>query len=327
MRLTPTGNKANLVTKICITICTRQRPEMLENCVQSLIPQIESADRGDQILVVENDTTPIIEPLIDRLKKEHPAITLIYKHEPNLGIPIARNTCLETALESGCDWLAYIDDDELAEPGWLEAMRRGAKELDVEVITGPVRPLLETEPPAWLKIPKLKPRIRGKRRETAATNNTLINLAWMKTEGKDLRFDEQFRFTGGEDIDFFFHLTDRGGRICWIDDAIVSEVYTNDRMQIGWQLKRSKRVQANNYLIHKKRGGRLYSIGRTAPKIFGRGLRGLVFLTASPALYIINKKRSAEMAVEGLIALAASWGAIEGMTGKSQNIYQKTIGR
>ena len=71
-------------------------------------------------------------------------------HEPRPGLSRARNRAL---AEYGDDEvLAFVDDDALAGPGWLAAMRAAWSRASPNVgcIGGPIRPRFEGERPGWL---------------------------------------------------------------------------------------------------------------------------------------------------------------------------------
>ena len=69
--------------------------------------------------------------------------------EPRPGLSPARNRALAWADDG--DVLAFVDDDAVVDPGWLDALRRGWDEAPptVACIGGPIRPRFDTEPPPW----------------------------------------------------------------------------------------------------------------------------------------------------------------------------------
>jgi succinoglycan biosynthesis protein ExoM len=58
-----------------------------------------------------------------------------YVHEPICGIARARNAALDKATELGADWIAMLDDDEVADPRWL-ANLMAPEYLDTPVLMG-----------------------------------------------------------------------------------------------------------------------------------------------------------------------------------------------
>jgi GT2 family glycosyltransferase len=117
-----------------IVIPTRARPDYLEVALSSIAPQAE--DAGAEVLVID-DAGP--SPAMRELAERHGA-----RYEPHpgpLGLNVARNTGVE---RSSGELVAFVDDDVLARPGWLQALLDAAQTYpDVDVFTGPIEPQLE----------------------------------------------------------------------------------------------------------------------------------------------------------------------------------------
>lgn len=120
-----------------VVVCTRERPEMLQRCLQSLL----TLDYPDYaILVVDND------PLTDRTREvvEGFASPMIeYIVEPRKGLSRARNTAV-TSVGDGI--VAFIDDDEVASRNWLAEIARGFHDHpEADAVAGAMVPVeLET---------------------------------------------------------------------------------------------------------------------------------------------------------------------------------------
>lgn len=300
---------------------------MLKDCLVSILKQIEQANGNDFIIVIENDQSSSCQDMLVALGQEFSKIPIHYILEPNLGIPIARQTGVDFALSKGAGWMAFIDDDEELEANWLSAMRRAIDEFDCEALTGPVRYLYSDKIPDWFNdLSKKKRRPSKKKRglsmKTAATNNTLLRADWYANHKDKLQFDPRFRFTGGSDTDFFYALTDIGGRIIWVDDAVVSEVVPEARLTTDWQLQRARRTAANSAMIACKRKGLIYALGRYGLKSLGRALRGLMTLAMSK--FIVSRKT--ELAFKGKKALVSSLGTWSGLLNRPPQPYLETTG-
>jgi len=97
---------------ITVAICTRNRPDQLRRALGSVLAQVPApAD----VLVVDN------EPSDDRteilLRREFPGVRYVREDVP--GLDFARNRALRS---SASDVVAFLDDDAVAEPGWLAAV-------------------------------------------------------------------------------------------------------------------------------------------------------------------------------------------------------------
>ncbi|MBY0497765.1 MAG: glycosyltransferase [Cyanobacteria bacterium] len=94
---------------VTVIVCTRDRPRELERCLQAL--QRQRCAPFD-LLIVDNGTGTDA-AMVCR------AYGAAYIREPQAGLTRARN--LGARAASG-HLVAYIDDDAIAEPGWLEAL-------------------------------------------------------------------------------------------------------------------------------------------------------------------------------------------------------------
>lgn len=300
--------------RIVITLCTRQRRLLLQNCLESIL-QLEVPERVEPVLVVvENDTAPECQTLLDDLAaRANGRWKLIYVHELSPGIPIARNRSLEIALAENPDWIAFIDDDETVDPRWLERMVVAAEELGCDVLHGPVEYLYPDAMPEWLDAKQTRRRPRGQKRRAAATNNTFMKSRLVSPEGLSLRFDETLRFTGGSDTDFFLRAADRGATICWVDDAWVRETVGRSRLTMKWQWMRVLRVAVTASSLHRKRKGLGAACVRYVPKALSRLLNGTAMAVGGLVVLIFSPKWGQRLMFLGGKGLASGAGSLMGL--------------
>ncbi|MCK7615562.1 glycosyltransferase [Roseibium sediminicola] len=154
-------------------------------------------------------------------------------------ISTARNALIDAAEG---DWLIFVDDDEWVEPNWLEKLFLCQKEFEADVVIGPVHPVYPDGTPAWLQ--EANPLYsdwgsRGKRLYTGRGGNTLVRVDLIRS--LQLRFDEAYGRTGGEDTIFFGQAAERGARIFATDDAIAREHVPSDRLSVNYILSRAVR--------------------------------------------------------------------------------------
>jgi succinoglycan biosynthesis protein ExoM len=220
---------------LAIGVCTFRR-DALDETLASIARQGEGPIR---LIVVDNDETPLAEQRIREIGRRL-GLGLHYRHAPSRNISIARNACLDAA---GTDWLLFIDDDEVAEPGWLAAMAREAAQGTWDVVLGPVEAVYSEAAPAWMRqgsFHSTRPVVRKGGIDTGYSGNALIRLDFVRRHG--LRFDPALGRSGGEDLDFFYRLRDAGGRIGFAEDAKALEPVPDGRASLRWLIVRTFRA-------------------------------------------------------------------------------------
>lgn len=233
---------------------------MLWTCLASVLPQLAASIHETSIIIVENSTTPTCGHVVRRFKENFPTVRLDYVVEPELGIPIARNTALDCALVLNPDWIVFIDDDEEARDGWFEQLVAAADLWKADVIHAPVELIYPPECPSWMRMKQFCGGADGTIISSAATGNTVARSWLFAEDGLGLRFDTQLRFTGGSDVDLFFRATQGGAIIRWINDAVVVEHVPEARRSPQWLLQRAQRNAANMVTLTIKRHGYLSAL-------------------------------------------------------------------
>ena len=130
--------------QISAVVCTRNRADCLQACIESLREQSLDS-RNYEILIVDNGSTDGTGQLCKRYQE---VSNFRYIHEPVPGLSQARNRGLQ---EAAGDYIGYIDDDAAAEPQWLQkALESFAMYPPPDWVGGSVTLVWEEEPPAWL---------------------------------------------------------------------------------------------------------------------------------------------------------------------------------
>ncbi len=73
----------------------------------------------------------------------------LYRHQPQRGIPQARNAALDAARELGATHVAFIDDDETAAPDWLAALWAAMVESGADAVLGCTRYIYPADASPW----------------------------------------------------------------------------------------------------------------------------------------------------------------------------------
>jgi glycosyltransferase involved in cell wall biosynthesis len=227
--------------KVAICVATYRRPQGLTRLLEA-IGRLVLGDPEPEVCVVLIDNDPdgtAAEPFraaADRLRWP-----IIYLHEPRRGISHARNRAVEWAKES-VDFIAFVDDDEIPDPDWLDQLLTVQRQHNADVVTGPVLSVFEVPVPSWLAREPAFERPRfptGTRVDVARTGNVLIRVAKL---GDTHRFDARFGLSGGGDTLLFLQLLQAGSSIVWADEAVVDEWVPANRATALWSLKRAFRA-------------------------------------------------------------------------------------
>jgi glycosyltransferase involved in cell wall biosynthesis len=135
-----------LKSSLCVAICTHNRAQYLSRALKSLEGQDIGTDSFDT-LVVDNassdDTRAVVEAHADVLPN------LRYVYEPQIGLSNARNRATE---ESSREFIAFLDDDAIADPGWVSALLSAFRTNTPApaCIGGRVDLIWEAPRPVWL---------------------------------------------------------------------------------------------------------------------------------------------------------------------------------
>lgn len=225
------------MTGVTVTLCTFRRPGVADT-LRSIAAQDLPADTDMRIVVADNDVEPSGRAVVEETAADL-SVPVRYVHAPARNISLARNACLDAATG---DWVAFLDDDEEADPGWLAKLLATAGETDADAVFGPSLASYAPETPEWMKSQdhhSNRPVRRGDTVETGHTCNAL--LRWRGMPWEDERFDLARGRTGGEDTEFFFRLQRAGARFAICEDAIVRETVAPGRATFRWLARRKFR--------------------------------------------------------------------------------------
>ncbi|MGQ0433015.1 MAG: glycosyltransferase family 2 protein [Microthrixaceae bacterium] len=227
--------------RVAICALTFHRPAGLRALLEGIARLEVPEDVRVEVVIVDNDEERSAEDAVVAASGSFP-LPLRYFVEPERGIAPARNRAVEVALESGNDFVAFIDDDEVPDARWLVELVRVQAQVHADVVTGPVLPVFEEPPPAWAVQGAFFERPRfttGTRLTYARTSNVLISAALLTSPPAP--FDVRFGLNGGDDTHFFMRVRLAGAHIAWADEAVVSEVVPPSRVSVRWVTRRAYR--------------------------------------------------------------------------------------
>lgn len=207
--------------------------------LQRAVPESGDIGLGVRVVVVDNDPSESARPALH----DAPA-WVTYVPEPRPGISAVRNRLMDEAPRSdgadGPSLLAFIDDDEMPEPGWLVALVRTWQATGAAAVAGRVVPNYLTPPDPWLVAGEFFVRRTlptGTRITATPTGNLLLDLDQVRARG--LSFDESFGLSGGEDTRFSADLIASGARIVFCAESVVLDDVPAQRLTRRWVLARA----------------------------------------------------------------------------------------
>jgi succinoglycan biosynthesis protein ExoM len=205
---------------ISVCICTFKRPMVVET-IGSIFIQKTISPSDIEIIVCDDDPDRSAREAVIPLTNNSP-MPINYIVSGARNISLCRNACISAA--SG-DWIAFVDDDEIAEPEWLSELLSAQRQHCAVVVKGFVRGVYPPETPEW--IANSDPLTRdygptGTPLRDIGTGNVLFRREF--AIGNGIAFDPKLGRTGSEDIDFFHRFRDLGAHIVSSRTAIVNEI-------------------------------------------------------------------------------------------------------
>ena len=284
--------------RIAAVICTYNRYDVLPKAIHSLTEQTLATEKY-RIMVVDNSPDREYAEKIRSQYKDNPQIE--YHIESIPGLSNARNV---SAKQCGTEFIAYMDDDAIATPGWLENVLTAFDLFgkDAAVVGGRVDPMWEVERPSWLDDSLLgyvsavnwggETRVVRDGEWLAGTNISFRTQDVLDAGG----FDTSLGRKGGgtalmsnEEIGLLNHLKESGKLAIYAPEAVVSHLVERKRLKQSWFRQRIVWQAVSDYMMHPETAIGNATAGwewvleyffRLPPK--ERNIRGLFYKTDSP---------------------------------------------
>lgn len=225
---------------ISVVICAYKRPGTLREALDSLRAQTLSHDEYE-VIVVDNNSGPPIPRLVREYTVDSP-YRLKYVLEQSPGVSYARNAGIE---HSSAEIVAFLDDDEVADPNWLRAhLDVHAEYPEVSAVVGKALPLWDTEQPTWLTDWRLirdlnmvdwgdEPHPIRPPESLCTCNSSFQKSVFAETGLFDVRLKV------GEDLDIQGRLERLGKTIYYTPDAVIHHHVKVDRVSKGFFYQRA----------------------------------------------------------------------------------------
>ncbi len=257
---------------ITVGICTYNRRILVQDAITSLLEQSLDKNRYE-IFLLDDGSTDGTKEMVAQLQKEFSKPKIRYfRTEGNSGLAHSRN--LVVSRVSTC-FVAFIDDDALADPRWLSNGLRCFEGNSDELlgVTGPVFPYYNTQKPFWFKDEYVQD-VKGKsarflqKGETFSGPNMILRRDSILEFGG---FNEQSDMKGdilalGEETTLFTRMWERSTqpRLYYDPDVIVRHLTLSYKMHVGYLLKRWIASGQSYVAIHRQKGlhTRLFHAGK-----------------------------------------------------------------
>jgi glycosyltransferase involved in cell wall biosynthesis len=284
----PAGNRS---VEAVVCVPTFRRPRLLIETLKSLAGQ--RCRTSFAVVVVENDS---VKREGEPVANEFFAAGLLAGFcvvEERQGNCHAINRAFREARDRfpTASYFLMIDDDEHADPDWIELMLCAARDHHADVVGGPVFSEFPPGTPASLSRHPIYwpayarsgfvPMIYG-------SGNCLISRRAFQAVGNP-NFDARFNHLGGGDTDFFTRCRAAGLKSYWQDGARIFETVPKERLQPAWVIRRGLRIGAINFHIERV----------ASPRLFGR----VRVIAKTVVLVPVSMWRSVKLAARGKPAL------------------------
>ncbi len=236
---------------VSVVIATYDRPALLAETLASCMGQQNRAGQSREIVIVDNHPSQSGRKVVEAMASNTP-IPIRYVADPVRNMSALRNRGF---AEAGGRWVAFIDDDEVADHDWLDELTAAARDTGAAVAVGPrLARFAGGRPPAYdpggsqfardLHLPDRSvidlTQPDGKPRYGLGTGNSLFDVtACFPKKAKPMRLE--FGDAGGEDAELFARLHRQGRKIVWAAKALVTETVPLHRTSVEYRLLRTRR--------------------------------------------------------------------------------------
>jgi len=293
---------------IVVCVPTYRRPAHLRLTLDSLARQ--RTGRRFAVVVAENEAEAREGAAVAQavFAEGHLAGRVVV--EARQGNCHAINAAFATALRhyGQARHILMMDDDEIADPDWLEAMVAAAERTGAGIVGGPVHPrLMAGARQALARHPAFLPAYAasGPVPMIYGSGNCLITRETFERLGLPA-FDVGYNFLGGGDTDFFTRARRVGIRFHWAEDAVIGESVPEARLHPRWLAARGLRIGAINHRIEAK-----HAEGRTDRARLALKSAVLLPFSGLRALHLLVRTREPMIALHPIfVALGRCFSAL-----------------
>ncbi len=212
--------------RLAVIICTYNRADSLKQALQSVLRQ-NCDGFSYEIVVVDDASTDHTRETVQAMAADAAMPLRYVRQEDRCGIAHARN---RGVAEARGDYVVFFDDDQIADPQWLQCLVNVAQEKNADLVGGPRR--LALSPDALARLGPVCRSILGENlyegppaplhgKELPTTGNLLISRRVFDAIGN---FNAAISRSSGEDTDFILRAREHGFTVWTAPKAMVAHM-------------------------------------------------------------------------------------------------------
>jgi succinoglycan biosynthesis protein ExoM len=224
--------------ELSIVIPTFRRPAALRRCIASCITQTGLDGLDYELVIVDNCPQQSARDVVASIQGAE-GLRIIYVHERRPGVAHARNCGVATAK---APLIAFIDDDEVAEPNWVAHLLSAQAKFSADVVFGRVLAVIEEDSSAdrdFVRDFYTMDCQQPSGPVTGLKHSSNVLLRKERCFRGEHTFNPQLGFFGGEDALFFLQLTRSDISMVWCREAVTHEIVPPPRTTFAYILQRS----------------------------------------------------------------------------------------
>jgi GT2 family glycosyltransferase len=287
--------------RLAVVVCTYNRSASLVDTLGSLWADGYAGPAPIDVLVVANRCTDDTLARLGEFERRHSQdrLRLRWIEEPQPGKSHALNAAIAYTHH---DALCFVDDDQIAEPGFFAALIRGLGDFpDDDMFCGRIWPAWDGSEPSWVhaKAPYAIPirpfpefdlggssrRLEAVERRPSGGNITVRRRVFDRVGGFSVALGPTgHNLAGGEDHEFLQRAVDAGFHIRYLPEVRQLHAIDAERTRASYILKKSYLRSRSSFLVDPPVSGpRMYMLR----KIISHGLRAAAALDADRRFYLM----------------------------------------
>ncbi len=287
--------------RIAISICTYNRYDVLPKAIESAIEQSTPASQY-RVIVVDNSSNREVARSTAATYRKRPQVT--YLVEERAGLSNARNV---SARECGTDFIAFMDDDAIADRDWIKEILNAFDSFGPQtaIVGGRVDPIWGAPRPPWLHDAMLgslsvinwggKARVAGPQEWFAGTNIAFRTDTILQNGGFSTglgRIGSGVSLLSNEEVQLVARIQNRGSQLVYAPAARVGHLVDASRLTRTWFRRRAAWQAVSDFLMDGERfANEIPRYWEETVQYFNalppheRTIRGLILDTDDPALF------------------------------------------